>query len=129
MGTIIKYILLFKYIYFVWVKITSERDVFILAGAMLKVMCILHIFQSSVAVHKENSHWICNTNQILDWNGFNRVLKVIIGLGIVASLKENSLSQIQIFISSNFSFCGNYFQQRPFLVKWAHFLKSFLWHG
>ena len=36
-----KFILLFKYIYLVWVKINSERNIYILTGARLKVMCIL----------------------------------------------------------------------------------------
>ena len=36
-----KFILLLKHIYFVGVKINTERDIFILAGAMLKVMFIL----------------------------------------------------------------------------------------
>ena len=33
----------FKYLYFAWVKMNIERDIFILAGVMLKVMYILNI--------------------------------------------------------------------------------------
>ena len=36
-----KFIPIFQYIYFVRVKINSKRGIFILAGAMLKVVCIL----------------------------------------------------------------------------------------
>ena len=42
MGTMVrKFIFFFKYIYFIWVKINSERDI-LLAGAMLVVICMVN---------------------------------------------------------------------------------------
>ena len=44
----VKFILLFKYIYHAWGKISSERDIFILAWGMLQVMCILNTAKNTV---------------------------------------------------------------------------------
>ena len=55
MGTKVRkeiYSLFHIYIYFVWVKISSERDILILAGVALKAMCILNILQKLHAWEK-----------------------------------------------------------------------------
>ena len=50
-----KLALLFKYINFLRVKVNSERDIFILVGAMLKFMCILKEF---LIIYKSNKSWL-----------------------------------------------------------------------
>ena len=84
---------------------------------MLKVMCILHTFQSSVAIHKENIHWICNTNQMA---GF--YIKCNTGLEWVQqSTQGNHWSWYRCIFEREFIIVNSNFYFIQFFVLWELF--------
>ena len=66
----VKFILLFKYIYHAWGKISSERDIFILAWGMLQVICILKEINKICFVVRDNTRFYTSLITLLYFIAF-----------------------------------------------------------